>query len=139
VIRLATEDDVDAVLDLWRAAEAAPSATDDRDGLLGAVRRQVLLVAEADGQVVGSLIAAFDGWRGNLYRLAVAPTHRRRGVGRALVAEGERRLTAAGCRRMSALVLREEAAARGFWAAVEYEPAEEILRHVKTFGFQSEE
>ena len=132
MIRLATADDVDAVLGLWRAADAAPSATDDRDGVLGAVRAQVLLVAEVDGQVVGSLIAAFDGWRGNLYRLAVAPTHRRRGVGRALVAEGERRLRVAGCRRMSALVLRDEVAAVAFWAAVGYEKADEIRRHVKT-------
>ena len=30
-----------------------------------------LLVAERDGEIVGVLIAAWDGWRGNMYRLAV--------------------------------------------------------------------
>ena len=96
------------------------------------IRRDALLVAEIDGRVVGSLIAAFDGWRGNLYRLAVEPSHRRRGVARELVAEGERRLAAVGCRRISALVLRDEGPATALWAAAGYERAERIVRYVKT-------
>jgi hypothetical protein len=32
-----------------------------------------LLVAEADGRVVGAIVAGWDGWRGNMYRLAVLP------------------------------------------------------------------
>jgi hypothetical protein len=28
------------------------------------------LVAEIDGRLVGSIIGAFDGWRGNIRRLA---------------------------------------------------------------------
>ncbi len=40
-----------------------------------------LLVADADGAIVGALIAASDGWRGNMYRLAVHVEHGRVGVG----------------------------------------------------------
>ena len=77
-----------------------------------------LLVAELGGAVVGAVIAAFDGWRGNIYRLAVAPAVRRRGIGGRLVEAGEERLRALGAPRVSALVAFEDAHARGFWEAV---------------------
>lgn len=52
--------DVDAVLALWLGAGSPPSATDTREGLacLLATDDQALLLAEVDGQLVGSLIAA---------------------------------------------------------------------------------
>jgi hypothetical protein len=34
-----------------------------------------VLVAEVEGQIVGSIIGTFDGWRGNIYRLAVHPNY----------------------------------------------------------------
>ena len=42
----------------------------------------------------GTVIASWDGWRGAMYRLAVLPSLRRRGIAAALVDEGERRLQA---------------------------------------------
>ncbi len=70
--------------------------------------------------LVASLIATFDGWRGNMYRLAVLPQFRRRGIARRLVAEGERRLVVLGARRITALVEREHDWATGFWVAAGY-------------------
>ena len=72
-------------------------------------------------EVVGSLLATWDGWRGNMYRLAVHPAFRRRGLARELVVEGERRLRAKGCRRITALVIENEAHAVEFWTAVGYD------------------
>jgi GNAT superfamily N-acetyltransferase len=93
-IRSGTDDDIPDVLRLWRDAGTAPSATDDRDGLsvLLATDPDALLVAQSEGLIVGALIASFDGWRGNMYRLAVLPTYRRHGTARSLALEGERRL-----------------------------------------------
>jgi hypothetical protein len=78
VIRSAVEQDIPAVLDLWATAGSLPSVTDSPDGLarLLAADSQALLVAELDGVLAGSLIAAWDGWRGSFYRLAGAPEHR---------------------------------------------------------------
>jgi ribosomal protein S18 acetylase RimI-like enzyme len=56
--------------------------------------REALLVAERGGAIVGSLIVAFEGWRGSFYRLAIHPAERRRGLASALVDHGERRLRA---------------------------------------------
>ncbi len=43
-----------------------------------------------------------------MYRLAVDPAYRRRAVASGLVREGERRLAEQGCRRVTALVLKDE-------------------------------
>ncbi|HVA19784.1 MAG TPA: GNAT family N-acetyltransferase, partial [Solirubrobacteraceae bacterium] len=102
-IRSASEDDIQSVLDLWAAAGSLPSVTDSRDGLdrLLAADPQALLVAELDGVLAGSLIAAWDGWRGSFYRLAVAPEHRRKGLATMLLREGERRLHERGAIRLT--------------------------------------
>lgn len=121
------------MLELWREAEAPPSTTDSSRALTALLDRdrEALLVAEQGGQLVGTLIAGWDGWRGNLYRLAVKPAHRRWGVARALVAEAERRLAQRGASRVSALVQAGPGAAE-FWKAVGYQPDARTQRSVKT-------
>jgi ribosomal protein S18 acetylase RimI-like enzyme len=121
-LRTATVADVDEVLSVWAGAGAHHSTTDDAPSLGALVTRDpdALIVAETGGRIVGTLIAGWDGWRGNMYRLAVLPHVRRRGVATSLVAEGERRLRAAGCRRVSALVVAVDAHAVDFWTEVGY-------------------
>jgi ribosomal protein S18 acetylase RimI-like enzyme len=122
-IRIAVETDADDVLALWRAAGAVPSATDDAASIraLIAFDPGALLVAEFDDVVVGSLIAGWDGWRGNMYRLAVRPECRRRGIASVLVRAGEARLRALGCRRITALVVGDHESAVGLWTSAGYE------------------
>ena len=132
-IRDAHLEDVEAVLNLWRAAEATPGVTDTSADLCRAISDSpaTVLLAEMDGLLVGSIILAFDGWRGNIYRLAVDPDARRRGVARALVAEVERRLSAQGVKRITALVEKAHPRAMGFWEAVGYRVDERIVRRVR--------
>jgi ribosomal protein S18 acetylase RimI-like enzyme len=134
ILRRARPSDIDAVLDVWRRADAAPSATDDAPSLLRLLEVDpgALVLAEENGAVVGTLIATFDGWRANFYRLAVVPERRRRGVARALVEAGERQARAHGARRFSALVLRGEANAVALWESAGYERDQRITRFTKT-------
>jgi ribosomal protein S18 acetylase RimI-like enzyme len=114
--------DIEAVLRLWLEAGAHPTSTDDA-GALGALLErdpESLLVAELEGTPVGTLIATWDGWRGNMYRLAVLPGVRRRGIATTLVRAGERRLRSSGCRRISALVQPADPGAVDFWASAGY-------------------
>ncbi len=90
-----------------------------------------LLVAEADGAILGALIAAWDGWRGNMYRLAVRLEHRRGGVGLALVRAGEEHLRRQGARRITALVAYEDEAASAFWESAGYPRDRAIGRRVR--------
>ncbi len=80
VVRPATRETWTAVLELWGVARTAAAVTEDTPEAVAALIDHdpgALLVAELDGRVVGALVAAWDGWRGNVYRLAVLPEHRR--------------------------------------------------------------
>jgi ribosomal protein S18 acetylase RimI-like enzyme len=136
-IRPARPDEVDQILALWRDADATPSPTDTRDEVIKLLREPaaVLLVAEADGRLAGTVIGGWDGWRGNIYRLAMSPPYRRRGLARALVAEADRLLHHMGARRISALVESDHPWATDFWdslAAAGYRHDERMRRYVKT-------
>jgi ribosomal protein S18 acetylase RimI-like enzyme len=133
VIRPAVAGDVDAVLALWGGARSSHAVTADTPERVAAlVDSGSLIVCELDGAVVGAVIAAFDGWRGNFYRLAVAPEHRRRGIARRLVEAGEAALRERGAPRVTALVAFDDGVARGFWEAVGYGADSVIGRMVRT-------
>ena len=131
-IRTATAADVPTVLALWER-ERSPAAvtTDTEDAVLLAIEAGALLVAEEEGTLVGTVIAGWDGWRGGLWRLAVEPAERRRGIGRALVEAAERRLMRLGGRRVTALVGRDEGEAGAFWEAAGYSEDAKITRFVR--------
>jgi ribosomal protein S18 acetylase RimI-like enzyme len=123
-IRPGRAGDVLGVLELWRRAEGSRSSTESAEDVGGLLLRdpEALLLAETEeGEIVGSLIVGWDGWRGGFYRLAVDPTHRRRGLATALVRVGEERLRVLGARRLGAIVESHEPDAMAFWASVGFE------------------
>lgn len=134
MVRSCRHGEIGEVLALWRAADAVPTVSDDAASLRRLLdsSADALLVAEVDSHVVGTLIAAWDGWRGNLYRLAVLPAYRRHGIARQLVGEGERRLAGKGAARVSALVFAEHEPAVGLWLAVGYHRDARVGRFVKS-------
>jgi ribosomal protein S18 acetylase RimI-like enzyme len=132
-IRSATADDVDAVLAFWQQAAQGRSVSDDREGVLGLVEHdpQALLIADDEGVIVGTVIAGWDGWRCHIYRLAVLPSRRREGIGRALVAMAEARFTAAGGRRSDAMVLDDNDDAQQVWRGLGYAREDHWSRWVR--------
>jgi ribosomal protein S18 acetylase RimI-like enzyme len=136
LIRTGLADDVAAVLDLWRRAEASASSTESAADVHGLLERdpEALLVAEEDGEIVGSLLVGWDGWRGTFYRLAVDPRLRRRGLASVLVQTGEERLRVLGARRLNAIIETEEDDAMAFWAAAGYELQSARSRFVKNLS-----
>ncbi|MER6082919.1 GNAT family N-acetyltransferase [Streptomyces sp. NPDC001833] len=132
-IRAAGPDDLDAVLAFWKSAAEGTSISDDRGGVdrLLATDPGALLLAELDGALVGTVIAGFDGWRCHLYRLAVHPQRRRRGIGSALLTAAEERFARLGGRRADAMVLVRNETAHHAWRAAGYEPQEQWRRWVK--------
>jgi len=77
----------------------------------------LFLLAELDGQVVGTVLGGFDGRRGTVYHLAVAPDYRQHGIGTALMHELERRLRQKGCLRYYLLVTNDNLDAMRFYEA----------------------
>jgi ribosomal protein S18 acetylase RimI-like enzyme len=131
-IRPCGPSEAEAVLLLWREADATPSVTDNANDLRRAIAGPaVVLVAEASGRIVGSVIGGFDGWRAGLYRLAVHPDYRRRGIARALVTEAERRLAERGAKRITAMVETDHPWAVAFWEAAGYGGDHRMTRFVR--------
>jgi len=64
----------------------------------------LFLIAEENGQIVGTVIGGFDGRRGLIYHLAVHASFRGLGIGSRLMDEIESRLRAKGCIRCYLMV-----------------------------------
>src|ERR1700730_7149587 len=85
-----TLDDCAEVLRLWKAADATPSIIDTMEEVRMAVADPgalFLVATGGSGRVVHSVIGRWDGWRGNIDRLAVAPEARRHRAAARLVRE----------------------------------------------------
>jgi ribosomal protein S18 acetylase RimI-like enzyme len=122
MIRPFHEDDTEAVVALWEESGLTRPWNDPRKDIarkLG-VQREWFLVVEDEGQVVASVMAGYDGHRGWVNYLAVAPSHRGRGIARALMAEVERLLGDAGCPKVNLQVRTTNEAALGFYERLGY-------------------
>ena len=135
VLRAASVVDIPAVLDFWKLAaeDTNRAGSDSAPALERLLERDpaALMLADEDGRIVGSLIAGWDGWRCHLYRFAVHPDRRRRGIGRKLLAAAERRLATARAHRADAMVLADNTSAHPAWAASGYLAQPEWVRWVK--------
>lgn len=111
------------VVALWRAvfgyetAHNEPNLAIDRklsvdDGLF--------FVAVSEGAVVGSVMAGYDGHRGWLYSLAVAPEYRKQGIGSELVRRAERALAERGCMKINLQIMQGNEAVQAFYASLGY-------------------
>jgi len=120
--------DYDDAVSLWASAGEGVSVgrSDAREEIAKKAARDpdLFLVAEKAGSIIGTVIGGFDGRRGFVYHLAVAPAARSRGLGSLLMDEVERRLCEKGCLRVYLLVTNENNAALRFyekrgWAAMD--------------------
>jgi ribosomal protein S18 acetylase RimI-like enzyme len=114
---------------LWNVVfpDDPPRSAPDRmiDGAL-AVRPESVLVAEIDGDVVGAVIAGFDGVRGWIYHLAVAPAHRRRGIATRLMRGAEAALRAHGCSKINLQVRATNQSVVAFYRTLGYQLEERL-------------
>ncbi len=111
-------DDFDGAILLWRRCEGVGLRDSDSPaGLATYLRRNpgLSFVAEIDECIVGSLLAGHDGRRGYLQHLAVAPEHRRRGIGSQLLSRCLDALETAGIAKIHVHVFDDNHAGRDFY------------------------
>ncbi len=129
--------DYDAIYQLW--SNAGPGIglgrSDTREEIAKKLQRDpdLFLVAESDGKIIATVIGGFDGRRGIVYHLAVEQAYRGSGIGKLMMEEIERRLTAKGCLRSYLLVKREAADVQGFYRDIGWEKMN-ITIMVKNLG-----
>jgi ribosomal protein S18 acetylase RimI-like enzyme len=121
-IRPFAEADTEAVVGLWRECGLTRPWNDPYKDIARKlqVQRELFLVGEADGAIVSSVMAGYEGHRGWVYYLAVAPSHRQRGFARELMQHVEAALLARGCPKISLLVRSTNTAVLDFYGRIGY-------------------
>ena len=100
--------DYEPVFALWRSIERGVHT--GRSDLPSEIQKKLtrdpdlFLVADAKGEIIGSVLGGYDGRRGLVYHLAVASGFRKMGIGSRLMEELESRLRAKGCLKCYLLV-----------------------------------
>src|SRR3954447_7455781 len=100
------ESDEDQVVALWRECGLTRPWNDPHQDIARKlqVQRELFLVVERAGRIVATIMAGYDGHRGWVYYLAVAPACRGQGIATQLMRQVEQELQARGCPKLSLLV-----------------------------------
>lgn len=117
-IRLYQETDRKAVVALWRECGLVVPSNDPEADILQKIRFQpdLFLVGHGeDDRLQATVMAGYEGHRGWINYLAVTPPHRRRGIGRQMLAAAEERLRQLGCPKINLQVRRSNTAVIDFY------------------------
>jgi ribosomal protein S18 acetylase RimI-like enzyme len=121
--------DRDALVRLWARVFPDDPPRNAPGALIDAkltVQPELLLVGFEGDALVGAVMAGFDGVRGWIHHLAVAPERRRRGFATALVRAAERGLGALGCTKVNLQVRATNAAVVAFYETLGYAVEERV-------------
>jgi ribosomal protein S18 acetylase RimI-like enzyme len=112
----------EAAVALWREVGLTRPWNDPIDDLERAAARSgstVLAATEGD-RLLATAMVGHDGHRGWVYYVAVTPTARGRGLGRAIMQACERWLAQRDVPKLNLMVRGDNAAANAFYAALGY-------------------
>lgn len=112
-------DDYPPTLKLWENLEMGVSLgrSDTFEEIQKKIQRDpdLFLLAEAEGEIIGTIIGGYDGRRGLIYHLAVQKDFRKQGIGDMLLTEVEKRLQAKGCVKCYLLIVSDNQYAARFY------------------------
>jgi ribosomal protein S18 acetylase RimI-like enzyme len=108
---------------LWEAVFGYEAAHNDPGLVIDkkcAVGDELFFVALADGAVVGTVMAGYDGHRGWIYSVAVSPSRRRQGIGSRLLSHAERALISRGCMKINLQIMEGNESVVAFYSCLGY-------------------
>ncbi len=120
LIRSFEDPDETAVIQLWRDCGLVTPANDPQLDIQRKKRIQpeLFLVAVDGDQIIGTVMAGYEGHRGWVNYLAVSPERQKSGLGKALMAKAEQLLKALGCPKVNLQVRTTNAEARAFYEKI---------------------
>lgn len=130
-VRVMKMDDFDKVHDLWMKINgfAIRSIDDSREGIERFLRRNptTSVVAEDEnGAIVGAILCGHDGRRGCLYHVCVDETHRRRGIGKAMVVLAMNALKEEQISKVSLIAFTANDIGNAFWNTIGWTKREDL-------------
>jgi ribosomal protein S18 acetylase RimI-like enzyme len=116
----AEADDAQAVIALWGACGLTRPWNDPAADFARAVEgpASAVLLLREDEALAASVMVGFDGHRGWVYYLAIAPERRRQGLARTMMDAAEAWLRERGAPKIQLMVRESNAAALGFYEAL---------------------
>ena len=119
-VRAFEPSDEAGVVELWRRCDLVRPWNDPHKDIARKlkVRPDLFLVGEIDGAIVATAMAGYDGHRGWINYLGVDPDRQNQGLGRAMMAEAERLLRAAGCPKINLQVRSSNSQAIEFYRQI---------------------
>jgi ribosomal protein S18 acetylase RimI-like enzyme len=126
------------VIALWKSVFNYTDARNSPDLSIDcklAVNDTLFFVAISDGQVVGTVMTGYDGHRGWIYSLAVAPLKRHHKIGTALLTHAENALQKRGCVKVNLQILSSNEAVTDFYIKNGYkvEPRISMGKELRNF------
>jgi ribosomal protein S18 acetylase RimI-like enzyme len=129
--------DYSPAVKLWESVEAGVHVgrSDTLEEIQKKLQRDpdLFLVAELNGEIVGTVIGGYDGRSGMIYHLAVHQTVRKQGVGAQLLNEVEKRLQTKGCVKSYLLVMADNDNAIQFYEKHNWREMKEVRIFGKEF------
>ncbi|MBP1763296.1 MAG: ypeA [Firmicutes bacterium] len=128
-VRAMRLDDYLVVIDFWKQTPGLRlSEADSKENMDLFLQRNdgFSFVAEAAGQLVGTILCGHDGRRGFLYHLAVHGGYRKKGLGRQLVRRCLAKLAANGIGKCHLFVMEGNDPAMDFWERVGFQRRDDI-------------
>ncbi|ENA1728323.1 GNAT family acetyltransferase [Yersinia ruckeri] len=128
-IRVFRQDDFEEVITLWERCDLLRPWNDPEMDIERKLTHDpdLFLVAEVNGEVVGSVMGGYDGHRGAAYYLGVHPDYRGRGIANALISRLEKKLIARGCPKLNIMVREDNDAVIGMYEKLDYETQDTIV------------
>ena len=114
--------DLDAVIQLWLGCGLVPTWSDPVKDIARKmqVQPELFLVGTVQGELMASVMAGYEGHRGWVNYLAVAPAHQKNSHARTLMQEVERLLLARGCPKINLQIRSSNAQVIAFYKAIGY-------------------
>ena len=127
-IRPFKPEDESAVVALWEECRLTRPWNDAHKDIARklAVQAELFLVSVDGDRVVGTVMAGYEGHRGWVNYLAVAPQYRGRGLGRAMMQHVEKALTQRGCPKLNLQVRKSNREAIAFYRHLGYVEDESV-------------
>lgn len=128
-IRPYIESDHEAVVAFWRKVFGYSAPHNDPVLVIErklAVQRELFFVALVEGELAGTVMGGYDGHRGWIYSLAVAPRFQRHGIGTALLRHAEKALADLGCPKINLQVLASNSVVVAFYRKLGYGVEERV-------------